>query len=168
MARHRDLDTAQDAPSRRNFLKASAAGGGLMVSFTIPGLAEAAAQTTPMELNAYISVLPDNTVTIVSKNPECGQGIEQRFAGVDQLRLQCPTCRPGLGLPVYSDLLGVLPPSRAKARLLAWSLAGHLAHSALQSLGRLGPRSCAGNLLFVQKGPPGQLQTRRGFSWRNR
>jgi isoquinoline 1-oxidoreductase beta subunit len=75
MARHRDQGAASADASRRDFLKASAVGGGLMVSFTLPGFAEAA-QTTPMELNAYISILPNNAVTIMAKNPECGQGIK--------------------------------------------------------------------------------------------
>jgi isoquinoline 1-oxidoreductase subunit beta len=75
MARHRDTGAAPDAPSRRTFLKTSAAGGGLMVSFTIPGMADAA-QAKPMDLNAYISIMPNNAVTIMAKNPECGQGIK--------------------------------------------------------------------------------------------
>jgi len=76
MARHRDTAGAPEGASRRTFLKvSSAAGGGMMISFTLPSLGEAA-QTTPMGLNAYISIAPNNTVTIMAKNPECGQGIK--------------------------------------------------------------------------------------------
>ena len=67
--------------SRRDFLKVSAAaGGGLLLSFALPGLTKAAAMGqaeggTAM-LNAYVRIAPDNIVTIMSKNPEIGQGIK--------------------------------------------------------------------------------------------
>jgi isoquinoline 1-oxidoreductase beta subunit len=62
--------------SRREFLTVSAAaGGGLLIAFTIPGAAEAqgAKATT---LSAYVKVAPDGIVTITAKNPEVGQGIK--------------------------------------------------------------------------------------------
>jgi len=67
--------------SRRDFLKVSAAaGGGLLLTFAWRGLAKAAAtgqaEGAPALLNAYVRIAPDNTVTIVSKNPEIGQGIK--------------------------------------------------------------------------------------------
>ena len=68
------------ALSRRTLLKAGAlAGGGLFLSATIPGLAHAAAAAggaEPAALNAFISIAPDGIITIVSKNPEIGQGIK--------------------------------------------------------------------------------------------
>ncbi len=59
-------------PSRRAFLKASAAGGGMLLLF---GIGEAAAQTAPA-LNAYVQIAPDGVVTIMAKNPEIGQGVK--------------------------------------------------------------------------------------------
>jgi isoquinoline 1-oxidoreductase beta subunit len=67
------LDIAA-APSRRTFLKTSAAaGGGLMLAFSLAGCGAAAAESAA--LNAYVRVGADGIVTIVSKNPEIGQGI---------------------------------------------------------------------------------------------
>jgi isoquinoline 1-oxidoreductase beta subunit len=65
--------------SRRSLLRASAiAGGGLMLTATLPMVARAAtaAGASPATLNAYVSITPDNIVTIVGKNPEIGQGIK--------------------------------------------------------------------------------------------
>jgi isoquinoline 1-oxidoreductase beta subunit len=71
--------------SRRDFLKVSAAaGGGLLLSFALPTLSKAAAMGQAEDgkegalsvLNAYVRIAPDNIVTIMSKNPEIGQGIK--------------------------------------------------------------------------------------------
>ncbi|MBO9575729.1 MAG: xanthine dehydrogenase family protein molybdopterin-binding subunit [Sphingobium sp.] len=70
------LETALD---RRTALKVSAlAGGGMAISAAIPldaatGSAPAAA---PRLLNAFVGIGADNRITIVGKNPECGQGIK--------------------------------------------------------------------------------------------
>ncbi|TIX52086.1 xanthine dehydrogenase family protein molybdopterin-binding subunit [Alteraurantiacibacter aquimixticola] len=62
---------------RRAFLKASAAaGGGLALAVTVPMGASAMASGGPAELNAFITINPDNTITIIGKNPEIGQGIK--------------------------------------------------------------------------------------------
>lgn len=68
-------------PSRRYFLKASAvAGGGLLLQAMLPPLAQAATKVTPagtsVPLNAFIRIAPNGIVTIMSKNPEIGQGIK--------------------------------------------------------------------------------------------
>ncbi len=71
--------------SRRAFLRATAtAGGGLLLQAALPPLARiamaddaatvSAAETTA--LNAYIRIAADGIVTIMSKNPEIGQGIK--------------------------------------------------------------------------------------------
>ena len=67
--------------SRRAFLKATAAaGGGMLLSLHLPGFAGAAladeAQGAPVRVTAYVSITPDNAVTIMAKNPEIGQGVK--------------------------------------------------------------------------------------------
>jgi len=65
------------AASRRKFLKASAAaGGGLLLTLTLPQLPKAAETGTGTVLNIYVRIAPDNTITIISKEPEIGQGIK--------------------------------------------------------------------------------------------
>lgn len=62
--------------SRRDFLKVSAiAGGGLLLQAALPRFA-LGANAQPATLNAFISIAPDGIVTIMSKNPEIGQGIK--------------------------------------------------------------------------------------------
>lgn len=66
--------TMLDNPSRRLFLKTgAAAGGGLLLSFNLPGLGRAQAGAT---LSAYVRIAPDGAVTIAAKVPEVGQGIK--------------------------------------------------------------------------------------------
>jgi isoquinoline 1-oxidoreductase beta subunit len=71
--------------ARRNFLRVSlAAGGGMLLTATIPTLAKAATLAMPggmanpdtLVLNAYVRIAPDGTVTITAKNPEVGQGVK--------------------------------------------------------------------------------------------
>ncbi|MFS2005458.1 molybdopterin cofactor-binding domain-containing protein [Duganella sp. CT11-25] len=71
---------APDIAGRRGFLKvAAAAGGSLMVGFwTLPGeaLAAAAAKgtTAPADLNAYIAIGADDSITLTMPKVEMGQG----------------------------------------------------------------------------------------------
>ncbi|HXN11125.1 MAG TPA: molybdopterin cofactor-binding domain-containing protein, partial [Steroidobacteraceae bacterium] len=73
------------ACSRRQFLKATGlAGGGLLLALSWrPGGARAAtpgaAAAQEWTLSAYLRIAPDNTVLIVNKGPEIGQGIKTTF-----------------------------------------------------------------------------------------
>ena len=61
-------------PSRRQFLVgAAAAGAGLSISFRVPG-ARAAADAELDPFNGYVTIAPDNTVTILSAHMDMGQG----------------------------------------------------------------------------------------------
>src|SRR5215510_8591244 len=66
---------------RRSFIKVSAlAGGGMLIGlYTEPEVLSqqrgAAPAPTPVNPSTFITVHPDNTFTIIAKNPETGQGI---------------------------------------------------------------------------------------------
>ncbi len=61
-------------PTRRFVLKSgAAAGGGLLLSFTMAAEGHAA---EAKQINAYVRIAPDGKVTIASKVPEVGQGIK--------------------------------------------------------------------------------------------
>jgi isoquinoline 1-oxidoreductase beta subunit len=69
-------DDASFAPTRRSLLKTGAvAGGGFFLSWGLTATGAAAA-AAPMELNAYVRIRADGVITIMGKNPECGQGIK--------------------------------------------------------------------------------------------
>ena len=69
-------------PSRRSFLKASAAvGGGLLLQAILPlprdvAMAELPGAGAGATINAFVRIAPDGVVTIMSKNPEIGQGVK--------------------------------------------------------------------------------------------
>lgn len=74
-------------PSRRNFLKiAAATSGGLLLGFNWTE-SEAAVASAPLkgvavpgvDFNSYLSINPQGMITILSPNPEVGQGIKTAF-----------------------------------------------------------------------------------------
>ncbi|HET6156745.1 MAG TPA: xanthine dehydrogenase family protein molybdopterin-binding subunit [Dongiaceae bacterium] len=92
-------------PSRRQFLVgAAAAGAGLSVSFRVPG-ARAATPSDPNPFNAYVTISPDNKVTILSAHMDMGQGsyfgiatlvAEELEADRDQLLVEGASGNPKL------------------------------------------------------------------------
>jgi len=67
--------------SRRSFLKVSLLASGALVvgvGWTVPGSANEIANETWVP-NLYVRIDRDGTVTIVSKNPEAGQGVKTAF-----------------------------------------------------------------------------------------
>jgi isoquinoline 1-oxidoreductase beta subunit len=75
------MKTTTKQLDRRSFIKVSAlAGGGVLIGlYTEPELLSqqrgAPPAATPVNPATYITVNPDNTFTIIAKNPETGQGI---------------------------------------------------------------------------------------------
>ncbi|GAB2598253.1 xanthine dehydrogenase family protein molybdopterin-binding subunit [Spirosoma areae] len=73
--------------NRRNFLKLTAlAGGGLILGFNWSGakaatsVVDTAATALPgVDFNSYLSINPQGIITILSPNPEVGQGIKTAF-----------------------------------------------------------------------------------------
>ena len=70
----------QNPLSRRSFLRVSAlTGGGMMIALHLDpseALAQFGAPAAPLSPLAFIKIASDGVVTIVSKNPEIGQGIK--------------------------------------------------------------------------------------------
>ncbi len=66
--------------SRRSFLQVTAlSGGGMLLGTYIAPKASARQQPQaqpPLEPNAFIRIAPDGTVTLISRNPEIGQGVK--------------------------------------------------------------------------------------------
>lgn len=71
--------------SRRSFLKiSSATGGGLLLGFNWAGaeaaeIAETASGNALLDVNAFIKVATDGTITLMSPNPEIGQNIKTTY-----------------------------------------------------------------------------------------
>jgi isoquinoline 1-oxidoreductase beta subunit len=84
------LSRQPKSPQRRDFLKASAAvGGGLVLEFSFPSLARAAAHLSPTEVNAWIVIHPDDRVVIRIARSEMGQGTYTALAQLVAEELDC-------------------------------------------------------------------------------
>jgi isoquinoline 1-oxidoreductase subunit beta len=85
---------AKSAMTRRDFLAASAAAaGGLVIGFFLPGGGKRAFAEPPAggeaSLNAFLRIAPDNTVTVLLKHVEMGQGVATSLPMVLAEELDC-------------------------------------------------------------------------------
>ncbi|GAA0544454.1 isoquinoline 1-oxidoreductase beta subunit [Rhizomicrobium palustre] len=72
------IESTKTGASRRFFLKAGAATGGVLM-LGLYGCAQGEARKNG-ELNAFVKITPDNSITIMAKNPEIGQGAKTLLA----------------------------------------------------------------------------------------
>lgn len=89
------MTKAITAPSRRGFiLGAAAASGGFVLGFTLPVggklAAKAQAAPAPLPFNAYVTISPDNVITVLSAHMDMGQGIYHGIATLLAEELNVP------------------------------------------------------------------------------
>jgi isoquinoline 1-oxidoreductase subunit beta len=106
------MNTTLTRVSRRTFLKSSAAlGGGLIIGFYLPNgrqlaAAEGADKRPVYPPNAFVRIAPDNTVTVLCKHSEMGQGVLTSVAMLVAEELECDWRRVrsehAPNAPVYS------------------------------------------------------------------
>ena len=82
------------SPSRRQFIIGSAAGGGLMLGFSLPfGMSPATAAggkgAAVTEINAWVLIRPDDTVVVRIARSEMGQGTLTGLAQLVAEELDC-------------------------------------------------------------------------------
>ncbi|HOB94623.1 MAG TPA: molybdopterin-dependent oxidoreductase [Aquabacterium sp.] len=83
--------TLPRSPARRRFLATgSTTAGGLLLGFHVP---MAQSQGTPSEVNAWVQVLPDETVVVRIARSEMGQGTLTGLAQLVAEELQCDWAR---------------------------------------------------------------------------
>ncbi|MEH1868135.1 MAG: xanthine dehydrogenase family protein molybdopterin-binding subunit [Nostoc sp.] len=109
--------------TRRSFLKASGAvGAGLFLGFYLPPTSRVEAATSPAnptkplsKPNAFIRILPDNTVTIIVHKVEMGQGVytslpmilvEELEADWDKIRIESAPVHPDYDHTVWKNYQG--------------------------------------------------------------
>ena len=107
-------NTLGTQPTRRQFLKASAATGGLIIGFHLPGgnkLAQAQAPQAPNlnVPNAFLKIAKDGSVTVQVKHIELGQGVMTSLPMLLAEELECDWTKVRAELapaaPVYANTL---------------------------------------------------------------
>ena len=88
--------------NRRTFLVASTAAG-LSLGFHIPFAGEAVAQSKGPEVNAWVVIHPDNTITIRVARSEMGQGTLTGLCQMVAEELECDWSKVGFEFPTPGE-----------------------------------------------------------------
>jgi isoquinoline 1-oxidoreductase subunit beta len=152
---------AAHSESRRAFLRAGVAvGGGLLLNFSLPGATSRAAATAPgalgaASLNAFVHLSNDGIVTIMSKNPEIGQGIKTMLPMLiaEELDVDWSSVRIEQAL---SD------PARYGVQFAGGSRATPLNWDALRRVGAAGREMLVTAAAQTWSVPPSECETRTG------
>ena len=139
--------------SRRGFLKASAAvGGGLMLSFNF-GSAEAA--SAEASIGSYIRIAPDNSVTLMAKSVDIGQGIKTTLTMIiaDELDVDWKNVTVELA-PLDPDKFGPQNVGGSTTLMRNWDL--------MRRVGAAGRQMIVAAAAKMWKVPEGDLTTASG------
>ena len=164
--------TSSPQTSRRDFLKASSATGGLVIGFALPvghKLAEAQAPAKPdlNQPNAFLKIARDGSVTVQVKHLEFGQGVMTSLPMLLAEELDCDWTRVRAALapaaPVYAHTaFGMQMTGGSSAVSNSWeqlrtvgAMARMMLISAAASSWKVSPESCKTNNGAVF-GPSGQ------------
>src|SRR5215469_1377363 len=103
------MNTTKKQMNRRSFIQLTAlAGGSVMIGLYSEPQARAQQRggpPAPVNPNVYITVHPDNTFTLIAKNPETGQGMRNALPMIiadeldvdwKQVKVQQADCNPML------------------------------------------------------------------------
>ncbi|MFN6560862.1 MAG: molybdopterin cofactor-binding domain-containing protein [Nostoc sp. ChiSLP01] len=156
--------------TRRSFLKASgAAGAGLFLGFFLPPTSRVQAatslanQTKPLSKpNAFIRILPDNTVTIIVHKVEMGQGVytslpmilvEELEADWDKIRIESAPVHPDYYHTVWKNYQGTGASTSISSTWEQLRLAGATAREMLIAAAAItwdvSPKSCIAEKSYI-------------------
>lgn len=156
--------------TRRSFLYASGAvGAGLLLGFYLPPTSRVEAATSPANLtlplpkpNAFIRILPDNTVTIIVHKAEMGQGVytslpmilvEELEADWEKIRIESAPVHPDYYHTVWKDYQGTGASTSISSTWDQLRLAGATAREMLIAAAAItwdvSPKSCVAEKSYI-------------------
>jgi isoquinoline 1-oxidoreductase beta subunit len=138
------------SPSRRSLLKTGAvAGGGFFISWGLGASGAAAKTASPMELSAYVRIAADGVITIVGKNPECGQGIKTMLPMVIAEELEADWSKVTIEQAMSE-------PAKYGAQVAGGSTATPTNYEPLRRVGAAGKQMLIEAAAVTWKVPPGE------------
>ena len=143
-------DDASFIPSRRTILRTGlGAGGGLFLSWGLHANGALAANASPMELNAYIHITPAGVITIMGKNPECGQGIKTMLPMVIAEELEADWSKVQIEQAMSE-------PAKYGSQVAGGSTATPVNYDPLRRVGAAGKQMMIEAAALTWKVPPGE------------